>query len=108
MFVRGAGLGAALVPVMAACYQGLRTAEYPGATSAVRIFQQVGGSLGTAALAVILQQQTTTAPAGTAGLATAFGDTFWWAVGFSVVVLLPALLLPASPPTAGADEAARV
>ena len=61
----------------------------------MRIFQQVGASFGTAVLAVILQHQTTAhAAAGAAGLATAFAHTFWWAVAFTAVAFLPALLMP--------------
>ena len=82
LVIRGAGLGAVFVPAMTVAYRGLRTEAIPRATSAVRIFQQVGASFGTAVLAVILQHQTAAyAAAGAAGLATAFGHTFWWTVG---------------------------
>jgi hypothetical protein len=92
--VRGAGLGAIFVPAMAASYYGLRIDEYPRATSAVRSFQQVGASFGTAVLAVILQHQSRGA-ADAAGLADAFGHTFWWAVGFTALAFVPALFFPA-------------
>jgi hypothetical protein len=36
-------------------------------------------------------------------LATAFGNTFWWAVGLAAVALVPALLLPRRPPDRVAD-----
>ena len=52
--VRGIGLGMALVPTTSAMYQGLPPAAVPPATTGIRIFQQVGGALGTAVLAVIL------------------------------------------------------
>ncbi|MDO8202147.1 MDR family MFS transporter, partial [Conexibacter sp. CPCC 205762] len=55
LVVRGAGLGLTLVPVMTASYMGLPHAAIPAATTGVRIFQQIGGALGTAILAVILQ-----------------------------------------------------
>ena len=99
LVVRGAGLGAVFVPAMAASYYGLKNDAFPRATTAVRIFQQVGASFGTATLAVILQHQASShAEAGAAGLATAFGHTFWWAVGFTALALLPALLLPTTAP----------
>jgi EmrB/QacA subfamily drug resistance transporter len=95
LVVRGAGLGAIFVPAMAASYYRLRIDEYPRATSAVRSFQQVGASFGTAVLAVILQHETSRqAAAGAAGLARAFGHTFWWAVAFTALAFIPALLLP--------------
>jgi hypothetical protein len=45
-------------------------------------------------VALILDRQAAAhAAAGAAGLATAFGHTFWWCTGFTVLALLPALLL---------------
>jgi predicted MFS family arabinose efflux permease len=98
LVIRGAGIGAVFVPVMAASYIGLRHDQIPRATTAVRIFQQVGGSLGTAVFAVILQRQSAhPAAAGQSGndvVAAAFGTTFWWALGLTAIALVPALLLP--------------
>jgi EmrB/QacA subfamily drug resistance transporter len=95
LVVRGAGLGTATIAVMAGAFQGLRREQVPHASSATRIVQFVGGSFGAAVLvAVILDQQIAAhAAAGAAGLATAFGHTFWWCVGFTALALLPALLL---------------
>jgi EmrB/QacA subfamily drug resistance transporter len=99
LVIRGAGLGALFVPATTAAYRGLRNEAIPRATSAVRIFQQVGGSFGTAVLAVILQHQAAShAGAGPAGLATAFGHTFWWTVGFTGLALVSAMLLPGTRP----------
>jgi EmrB/QacA subfamily drug resistance transporter len=108
LVVRGAGLGAVFVPAMAATYYGLPTEAFPRATSAVRSFQQVGASFGTAVLAVILQHQLAGHAAGGAtGLASAFGHTFWWAVGFTALAFVPALLLPRTrPETARRADAA--
>ena len=41
---------------------------------------------------------------GNAGLATAFGHTFWWAVDFTALALVPALFLPARRPVGPAEE----
>ncbi|AEH11503.1 MULTISPECIES: MDR family MFS transporter [Protofrankia] len=96
--VRGAGLAAALIPVMTAVYQGLRRDEIPRATSAVRIFQQIGGSLGTAVLAVVLSQGIAdrggAGQVDAAGLADAFGNTFWWTLAFTAVAVPFAFLMP--------------
>jgi MFS family permease len=92
LVVRGAGMGAATIAVMAAAYTGLRREEIPHASSATRIMQQVGGAFGAAVLSVILEQLAAPA-AGPAGLATAYGTTFWWCLGFTAAGLLPALLL---------------
>jgi hypothetical protein len=38
------------------------------------------------------------AAARAAGLAVAFGHTFWWCVGFTALAVIPALLMPGRPP----------
>ena len=81
--------------------------------------QRVGGSIGTALLAVVLQHQITTQLAGVGGGAAGGGgaaarcprraradrraardarsrNTFWWAVGMSAVALVPAAILARS------------
>jgi MFS family permease len=93
-FIRGAGLGGATLAVMAAAFQGLEGSEIPHASSATRIAQQVGGSFGAAVLAMILQRQSAARPATVTAQAVAFDHAFWWAVGFTVLAFLPALLLP--------------
>jgi hypothetical protein len=75
--------------------------------------QRLGGSIGTALLAVVLADQTravlgpaaaggggliqTLSPAArahvAAPLATAFGKTFWWALAATLVALIPAGVL---------------
>jgi EmrB/QacA subfamily drug resistance transporter len=106
LVVRGAGLGAATIAVMAGAFQGLGQAEIPHASSATRIMQQVGGAFGAAVLAVILASQARAhAAAGAAGLATAFDQTFWWTVGFTALAFLPALLL-AGPARTSQDQPA--
>jgi EmrB/QacA subfamily drug resistance transporter len=97
--VRGAGLGLATIAVMAGAFQGLSREQVPHASSATRILQFVGGSFGAAILvAVILDRYAVAhAAAGAAGLATAFGDTFWWCTGFTALALIPGLLLAGRP-----------
>ena len=90
---RGIGLGLALVPVTTALYVGLPREAVPSATTGVRIFQQIGGALGTAVLAVILQHSLPTTPS-PSGLAHAFEITFAWVLGLTVLSFVPALLLP--------------
>jgi MFS family permease len=120
LVVRGIGIGAAMMPAMAAAYATLTHAEVPRATSALNVLQRVGGSIGTALLAVVLQHQIREQLAGAGGapagggagvlqrvpedvrariadpLATAFGNTFWWAVGMAAVALVPAAVLALS------------
>jgi EmrB/QacA subfamily drug resistance transporter len=95
LFVRGAGLGAATISLMAGAFQGLDRSEIPHASSLTRIMQQVGGAFGAAVLIVILSSQAGAhAAAGAGALASAFDTTFWWTTGFAVLAVLPALLLP--------------
>lgn len=58
-------------------------------SSTTRIVQQLGGALGAAVLAVVLQHQLDTAEQ-----ATAFGHTFLWVAAFAAFAIIPALLLP--------------
>ena len=95
LYVRGVGLGLAIVPVMSSFYADVPRAAIPGATASMRIIQQIGGSLGTAVLAVILQHALTDAASPT----DAFGTTFWWTVGLAGAALVPALLLPGRRPS---------
>jgi len=90
---RGAGLGLALVPITTAAYIGLHHSDIPSATTGVRIYQQIGGALGTAILAVILQQAMH-AGTGPHGVARAFDTTFAWVLALTALSFVPALLLP--------------
>jgi MFS family permease len=90
----GIGMGATMVPIMTAAYRGLRHAEVPRASSSIRIMQQLGASFGGASLLIIVQHQLTAHPHTAAGLATAFGATFWWIAAFTAVMLIPVLFLP--------------
>ncbi len=99
LVVRGAGLGAATIAVMAGAFQGLDRQDLPHASSATRIVQQVGGAFGAAVLVVILASQGAGPAAG--GLALGYSRTFWWCVGFTALAAVPALLLPARREEAG-------
>ncbi|MFF0449865.1 DHA2 family efflux MFS transporter permease subunit [Streptomyces sp. NPDC004609] len=108
LLIWGIGIAASMVPIMSAAYQGLAPASIPRATSAISVIQRLGGSFGTAILAVILQREITTHTADggrtAENLTSAFGATFWWILGFTALTLVPALLLPrprkAAPATA--------
>jgi EmrB/QacA subfamily drug resistance transporter len=89
LLVRGLGLGFAMMPAMAAAYARLDTSDVPRATSALNALQRIGGSIGTALLAVVLQRQARTA----LEPATAFAHTFAWALGLAFLTLLPVALL---------------
>jgi EmrB/QacA subfamily drug resistance transporter len=103
LVVRGFGLGAVTIPVMAVAFLGLDKQEIAQSSVLTRTAQQIGGSFGTAVLAVILSSAIA---AHHGNLATGFGIAFWWATGFSAVAVLLSLWLPGSPrsrPQAPAD-----
>jgi EmrB/QacA subfamily drug resistance transporter len=102
LVIRGAGLGTATIAVMAGAFQGLDRPQIPHASSLTRIMQQVGGAFGAAVLAVILASQASAQAAhGATGLATAFGHTFWWCIGFTALAFVPGLLLAGRPAPEG-------
>jgi EmrB/QacA subfamily drug resistance transporter len=100
LVIRGAGLGLALIPITTAAYIGLPHSAIPSATTGVRIFQQTGGALGTAILAVILQHAIS-ATRNPHVIAHAFDTTFAWVLALTALSFVPALLLP------GGDRRAR-
>ncbi|RIX30404.1 DHA2 family efflux MFS transporter permease subunit [Amnibacterium setariae] len=92
LLVRGVGLGAAFIPLMAVGFVGLDREEVPHASIVTRIAQQLGGGAGTAVLAVVLQ-----GAVATLGPVDAFRTAFWWAVGFTAAGVVLAVLLPGRP-----------
>ena len=99
LLVRGVGLGAVTMPLMALGFRGLARSQVPDASIITRIAQQVGGSFGTAVLAVILTS-TLNAATSPAALEGAFRRSFWWALGFTAVGILISLTLPGTVPDA--------
>jgi EmrB/QacA subfamily drug resistance transporter len=115
LFLIGAGLGATITPAMAAAYQGLPPTAMGQATSAINVVQRVAGALGSALLAVVLQQAMTarlpgfhggigqagalaaTSPRAATALAQAFAVSFAVALAVSVLALVPSVLLPRRP-----------
>ena len=105
LVVRGAGLGAITIPVMATAYLGLASGQVHNASAVTRISLQIGGAFGTAILAMILTTQLHAHHAGgLAGQASAFGTAFWWSLGFTIIAIVPALLLPARTRTPAAAD----
>lgn len=95
LLIRGIGLGAVTIPLMALAFQGLARAAVPDASIISRIATQIGGSFGAAVLTAILAGAAATAhtPAQAAG---AFQESFWWTLGFAAVGSVFSLLLPAA------------
>ncbi|MEU8636427.1 MDR family MFS transporter [Amycolatopsis sp. NPDC048633] len=86
LLVRGAGLSAATIAVMAGAFKDVPRAAVSDASTVTRVLQQAGGSLGTAVLAVVLAAHTSTT-------VTAFHSAFSWSVALTALALVPAFLL---------------
>jgi EmrB/QacA subfamily drug resistance transporter len=113
LFVRGIGLGCCFMPAMAAAYATVSRESVPRATTALNVLQRVGGSIGTALMAVILEGRIKAALPHAGGLSSgtlqpvpasvrerisvplahAFSNTFWWAVALTAVGLVPGVVL---------------
>jgi EmrB/QacA subfamily drug resistance transporter len=100
LVVRGVGLGAVTIPVMASAYIGLDRTEVPHASIITRTAQQIGGSFGTAVLAVVLERALTQdAVPGLDGRAAAFDVAFWWSIAFTAMAVVLAFWLPNRAPS---------
>ncbi|NUP51677.1 MAG: DHA2 family efflux MFS transporter permease subunit [Catenulispora sp.] len=94
LLLRGLGLGLVFSPLITAGYSTLRRESIPQATTTFNILNRVGGSIGTAGLAVILVRGFGDGAPTAARVASAYGTTFWWALGCTAVTLVAALFLP--------------
>jgi EmrB/QacA subfamily drug resistance transporter len=92
MLVRGFGIGMSAMPAMTAAFRALDPGKVNDATPQLNVLQRVGGSVGTAILAVVLQRHLDHASQ-PAAQATAFGATFWWVLAMGIVATLPTILL---------------
>jgi EmrB/QacA subfamily drug resistance transporter len=92
LVVRGFGIGFAFMPAMSAAFAALDRSEISDATPQLNVLQRVGGSIGTAVLAVILQRALVGAHSD-AAMASAYGTAFWWAVGLTALAIVPAVVL---------------
>jgi hypothetical protein len=100
-----------MMPTMAAAYATLNPKDIAHATPQLNVLQRVGGSVGTALLATILQAQLTDAAGGRAqvgegsaniaqappqvldAIGGAFGDTFVWVVATTAIAIIPTAFL---------------
>ncbi len=95
LLIRGAGLGGVTIPILASAYEGLDRSKISDASIATRILQTIGGAFGSAVLATIVQHQILVNNATSIqGLLDAYHVAFLWSVGFAIIALFPALLLP--------------
>jgi len=110
LLIRGVGIGLSFIPTTTVAFAALRTDQLSDATPQMNVLQRVGGAIGTAVLAVVLQRASAGAHTG-AELASAFGTAYWWALGICAASLIPVLVLlraegpKAEPPSAEVEAA---
>jgi EmrB/QacA subfamily drug resistance transporter len=107
LVLRGVGIGFSFMPAMTAAFASLRPDQLSDATPQLNVLQRIGGAIGTAVLAVVLQRATGAGAASPAHLAHAFDTAYWWSLGIVVLSLIPCLvLLRAENPKAKLSQAA--
>jgi EmrB/QacA subfamily drug resistance transporter len=113
LFIMGLGMGFTMMPTFSGAMQTLRRASIARASTSLNITQQVGASIGTAVMSVLLTRAIADRLPGAGGafaapstplppaqqarvnglLAESFGSTFWWALALVVVAFVVALVL---------------
>ncbi|WP_432103530.1 DHA2 family efflux MFS transporter permease subunit [Streptomyces sp. bgisy091] len=91
LVVRGFGMAMISAPLMNIVYSRMESAHVARASGALNMLNTVGGSLGTAALAVVLQSRL---DARHQDVTAAFSDTFWWVVGLGLLAAAGTTRLP--------------
>jgi EmrB/QacA subfamily drug resistance transporter len=130
LFVMGLGMGATMMPIMTAALQTLTHHEVARGSTLMNIVNQVGGSVGTATMSVVLtnliQNREFAGPAiasqqnpgiraelekvpgvleaGLQQAGEAFGNTFMVAVVLIALTLIPAYFLPRTKPKAPVED----
>jgi EmrB/QacA subfamily drug resistance transporter len=103
LLFRGVGIGFSFMPAITAAFASLAPEQLSDATPQLNVLQRIGGAIGTAVLAVVLQRASGSAPS-PAHLAGAFDTAYWWSLGIAVWALIPCVvLLRAENPKALAD-----
>jgi EmrB/QacA subfamily drug resistance transporter len=92
LVLRGVGIGFSFMPAMTAAFASLRPQQLSDATPQLNVVQRVGGAIGVAVLAVVLQRTGGHAPSA-AKLAHAFDTAYWWSLGICVLSLIPCVVL---------------
>jgi EmrB/QacA subfamily drug resistance transporter len=105
MFFRGIGIGLAFMPAMTAAFASLERSELSHATPQLNTLQRVGGSIGTALLAVILQRSLSGVHT-LAGAASAYGTAFWGSAAMTALAIVPCIILTIAERRARAAHAA--
>jgi MFS family permease len=115
MLFRGTGIGFGFMPAMTAAFASLDRSELSDASPQLNVLQRIGGSLGVAVLAVVLERSLVGAHT-TAAQASAYGTAFWASAILAAIGFVPCIILiraerraraaPGRVPKPSADEVA--
>jgi EmrB/QacA subfamily drug resistance transporter len=92
LLLRGVGIGFSFMPAMTAAFASLRPDQLSDATPQLNVLQRIGGAIGTAVLAVVLQRASGSSPA-PGQLAHAFDQAYWWSFGIALLSVIPCVVL---------------
>jgi len=97
MVVRGVGVGLAMMPAMTAAFVSLEPDQVNDASPQLNVIQRVGGSLGTAVIAVVLQSSLAHDAGGphpsADSIARAFAQSYVWVMVLTLMAVIPAVVL---------------
>lgn len=99
MVLRGFGSAFATMPAMTAAFAALSQDQVGDASPQMNVIQRVGGSLGTATIAVVLQTKLAHAAvrghghASAAAISSAFDQTYVWVLGMTALACIPGVIL---------------
>ncbi|MEE6256929.1 DHA2 family efflux MFS transporter permease subunit [Plantactinospora sonchi] len=93
LLVTGVGVGMVMMPANTTATRELAAEDVPSGSTLLNIGSQVGVSIGTALLSVVLASNAARTGDGPRS-APAFQHTYWWAVTLLALAALPAALLP--------------
>jgi EmrB/QacA subfamily drug resistance transporter len=109
LIVRGVAIGLSFMPAMTAAFTAMRPEQLSDATPQLNVLMRIGGAIGTAILAVVLQRAGASSHSATPeSLASAFQAAYWAALGISLLSLIPCLMLLRAERPRGASELARI
>lgn len=117
LFLLGLGMGSTMMPAMSAALGSVERSAVARVNAGISVLQRVGGSIGTALLAIVLSHQLARAasaaglhaggeiPAGATGqpvpmMGAAFGHTFLWSFCIALAALAAALCIRRGKPAA--------
>jgi MFS family permease len=94
LVVRGVSIGMSFMPAMTAAFSSMRPDQLSDATPQINVLMRLGGAIGTAILAVVLQRAGAhVGHASASELASAFQAAYWAALGIALLSLIPCLML---------------